>query len=539
MKLVAPSRRDLRFVSGLILFAYLTGHLVNHALGLISLSAAEYGLEIASAIWQGPVGTFLLYGSALVHMGLALHAVYERRTLRMPFRDLLRIVLGLNLPVLLIAHAAGTRLAMEFYGYHPFYTDVVRDLWTAGSQGKQFALLAPGWIHGCLGLHAAFGQRKWWRAALPVLFGIFIVLPILSALGFVDMHREIERFNPPGNNGAGFPRENVAAIVAWRDRAVNIYLGLVALAFVARGLRWLYERRRDAVVDMTFPARKVRAPRGWSVLEASRANNMGHPSACGGRARCSTCRVRVTEGIENCPPPNGDEAATLKRISAAGDVRLACQLRPTGPVSVSPLLGPNGALLATATREEPYAVMVVDLLEREALSRALLPQDLQWLLSGIYRAVEDVVRHGGGTVLHVGQDQACAVFPAVRNPARACARALEAARALEKQILKIALDVNVNWKASMRATIALHVGPVLLDPGQLNIPGSKIAVAVGPAIDDVNRMRGRLLELCGGSLVSDALLVAAGEDPEHFGEPVEAGRVTARLMRASEASLAG
>ena len=63
---------------------------VNHALGLISFRRR---IRSRSRQRSGrPVGTFLLYGSALVHMGLALHAVYERRTLRMPFRDLLRIV---------------------------------------------------------------------------------------------------------------------------------------------------------------------------------------------------------------------------------------------------------------------------------------------------------------------------------------------------------------------------------------------------------------------------------------------------------------
>jgi len=62
-----PSRRDLRFASGIVLFTYLTGHLINHALGLVSLNAAEVGLDYATAFWQSPAGTFLLYGGALTH----------------------------------------------------------------------------------------------------------------------------------------------------------------------------------------------------------------------------------------------------------------------------------------------------------------------------------------------------------------------------------------------------------------------------------------------------------------------------------------
>ena len=88
---LAPTRRGLRFTSGVVLFVYLTTHLTNHALGLVSLAVAEAGLDYAMMVWQSSAGTFLLYGAALTHVGLAFEAVYQRRTLRrMPFRDLLR-----------------------------------------------------------------------------------------------------------------------------------------------------------------------------------------------------------------------------------------------------------------------------------------------------------------------------------------------------------------------------------------------------------------------------------------------------------------
>ncbi|MDE2363881.1 MAG: 2Fe-2S iron-sulfur cluster binding domain-containing protein [Hyphomicrobiales bacterium] len=530
-RLAWPSRRDLRFVTGLVLFTYLTGHLVNHALGLISLAAAEAGLDIATSFWQSPAGTLLLYGSALTHMGLALDAVYQRRTLRMPFRDLLRIALGLNLPVLLIAHAASTRLAMEAYGYNPFYADVVRDLWQQGHQGRQFAILAPGWIHGCLGLNAAFGRHKWWRDSMPILFGVFLVLPILSALGFVDMHREIVRFDPPMHNGDGLAQANIAAIAAWRDRAVDIYLALVALAFLARLVRWAIERSRGAVVEVSYPTRSVRVPRGWSVLEASRANLIAHPSACGGRARCSTCRVRVTAGLEHCAPASGDEAATLLRIAAPSDVRLACQLRPNAPVSVVPLLGARDASVAAMAREETYAILFVDLIAREELARALLPQDLQWVLSGLYRAFDEAVRGAGGLVLHVGQEHASAVFAGARDVERASRRCLAAARALQSRVGQIGQGLDRHWRAAMHIAITAHVGPVLLDPVELSKPDSRIVVAVGPGVDDMDLLRELAAQRRGGLVVSETLLASARENPDAWGEPADAHALRARIDR--------
>src|SRR4029077_1262639 len=122
-------RRSLRLVSGLVLFTYITAHLVNHALGLISLKTAEAGLEFAMEVWSSWPGTVLLYGAFAIHFVLALWAVYERRTFRLPPVELLRIALGFTLPVMLIGHAAATRLAYELYGLPSDYAHVVTNLW--------------------------------------------------------------------------------------------------------------------------------------------------------------------------------------------------------------------------------------------------------------------------------------------------------------------------------------------------------------------------------------------------------------------------
>src|SRR3954453_20716590 len=110
------TRDRLRLGSGLTLFVYVAAHFTNHALGLISVAAAERGLRFAVAVWHSLPGTVLLYGAAVIHIALALAALYEHRTLRMPPLELLRIALGFGIPTLLIGHAVTTRLAFEVYG---------------------------------------------------------------------------------------------------------------------------------------------------------------------------------------------------------------------------------------------------------------------------------------------------------------------------------------------------------------------------------------------------------------------------------------
>src|SRR6185436_9132696 len=72
------SSRQLRLVSGLVLATYLVTHLSNHALGLISVSAAEAGRWWFLALWRNPLGTLVLYAALLTHPILGLVALYRR-----------------------------------------------------------------------------------------------------------------------------------------------------------------------------------------------------------------------------------------------------------------------------------------------------------------------------------------------------------------------------------------------------------------------------------------------------------------------------
>jgi adenylate cyclase len=110
---------------------------------------------------------------------------------------------------------------------------------------------------------------------------------------------------------------------------------------MARGVRVLVERRGGTILIIYPDGRAVRIPKGLSVLDASRRAGFPHASVCGGRARCSTCRVRVLLGSESLAPPSPAEARVLTPLGADRAVRLACQLKPMADISVWPLLPPE------------------------------------------------------------------------------------------------------------------------------------------------------------------------------------------------------
>src|SRR5258706_3419444 len=495
-----PTQRDIRLASGLVLFGYVSSHLVNHALGLISIEVAERGLALGVRVWQSLPGPVLVYGAAATHLTLAFVAIYRRRTLRMPPADLLRILFGLGIPLLLIGHAVATRLAYELYDYAPEYHRVVWMLWTSNGEGRQLALLVPGWLHGCLGLHFAFCRHRLYQRLRFVLFAGAVLLPVLAGLGFLSMGKELA--TSPSFRAtmemipAAVPAESLA-LARLRDGALGLYFAAIALVFAAREIRARVERRGNLLVTIVYPQQVVRVPRGWTVLEASRSHHIPHMSMCGGRARGSTCRVRVITGEASCPAPEADEARTLARIGAPTSVRLACQLRPRGDIAVVPLLAVAPAtLLPTSVRnsvERDIVVMVVDWCGRTAFAKQHLLQDVLYFAQLFGETVASTVRTEDGAHYEIGGDEVVVLFGLNDDFAHACRSALEAAARVERALEALDDRLEREFSDATRFTAIVHAGHAAV--GDIGFQDAHRLMAVGAATDTATRLRARAIEL--------------------------------------------
>ena len=342
--------RQIRLWTGLVLFTYLTTHFLNHALGLVSLEAMAAGQEWFTLAWRSLPGTVALYGAFGIHNLLALWALYRRRTLRMPAWEASQLTLGLLVPPLLVWHVVGTRLAHEMAGTQTSYTLVVLAIWQLDPIAglRQVVALAVAWIHGCTGLHFWLRLRPWYPRLGRAFFSGFLLVPVLALLGFAAAGQEVSRrAREPGFvqtviREARLPSPEqravlgrVARVIFWGD------LGAIALVLAARAAREHIRRRQGVRIE--YPGgREVLVPAGFTILEASRFAGIPHASVCGGRGRCSTCRVRVIRGEDQLPAASTDELRVLGRVGAPAHVRLACQVRPRRDLAVVPLV-PAGA----------------------------------------------------------------------------------------------------------------------------------------------------------------------------------------------------
>ncbi|MBS3648999.1 adenylate/guanylate cyclase domain-containing protein [Pseudaminobacter sp. 19-2017] len=514
--------RNMRLVSGLILMAFVVTHLINHALGLISLGTAEQGRHIFLSVWRNPLGTLLFYGAVLVHVALTLLALYRRHTLSMPPREWAQVVLGLAIPLLIAEHVVGTRGLHQLFQAKDTYAFVV-EFWSqsaANSIRIVIALLVI-WAHGCLGLFFWLRYRPWFPRAAPYLLVLGVLIPVLALLGFSDMSREVAAMESPSLTAID-PDVVPAALAAKDtiDRAVYAaYVALLALVLGARAVRDHLERRN--MIEIRYPGgRSVRVAKGCSVLDASRLGGINHYAVCGGRGRCSTCRIRVFEGLADQPEPDPVEARTLLRISAEDDVRLACQLRPTHDLGVAPLLSPlpsNEAPMGAASdpgHEKVVAVMFCDMRSFTAFADQRLPFDVVFLLNRYFGVVGNAVESAGGRLDKFIGDGAMALFGLEGRPDEACREALLAARAIIDGVDRLSEDLSAEFRGHLRVAIGIHVGQAIV--GSMGYGRAMSVTAIGDTVNVGSRLEAAAKEFDAAIVVSEAAAKLSGLDLSGF-----------------------
>ena len=305
--------RNARLASGLVLMVFVVTHLANHALNLISLETAEAGRHVFLAVWRNPLGD----GPAL-------------RFAARPFRA----GAARALPPAHAGHAGARGGAGRARAADPAAcrracrrnapaSRIVRrpttptNMWCARcgsprrrSASRQAVALVVIWAHGCLGLYFWLRYRRWYPRAAPWLLIVAVLLPVLALLGFAACR--------PDGRGDGTadrqtPSTRRCSTRRSPPRTASIRPSISASLRSSRRC-WSRALARDRIerrnlIEVDYPGgQAVRVPKGYSVLDASRLGGIPHYSVCGGRGRCSTCRVKVIEGLDGQP-----EAGQIER----------------------------------------------------------------------------------------------------------------------------------------------------------------------------------------------------------------------------------
>ena len=510
---------QLRLGTGLVLALYVTQHLINHSFGMVSIDAAEAYRKTVGAAFQSLPGLILVYASLLTHIVIALTSLYRRSSLRMPFWQALQLILGLAIPTLLLGHAIGNRGYALLGDVDPNYYYVIASLkLSTASLVLTLLLIAVVWVHLMIGLHFWLRLRDRYRRYLPVSYAFAILLPALTYFGVYHMLEEAERWIRDTDRLDQIYAANLAMDRSDLDLLRFIdnwswlaFVGIVGLVLSARQVRlWRQARRSRISIDHADHG-EVSGLRGLTILECLRVARIPHASVCGGRGRCTTCRVRVRSSLGDLPPPNDLEARALARIDAPKDVRLACQLKPDDRIAITPLVMANQTLASTLHsggvqgHEEYVVAMFVDMRGSTNLGERVLAYDVVFILNRFFTELSNALAATHGHYAQFAGDGLMALYGLDANRKQfACRDALAGAADMFQRIDKLNQQLALEFNEQIQMGIGIHGGDAIV--GTMGPPRTPLLTAVGDNINIAARLESQTKTLGCDLLVSTETL---------------------------------
>ena len=519
---ITPAR--VRSTSGLVLMVYVTCHLVAHSFGLLSQEALSIAGETMRTVWRWLPLTVVLYAALAAHFGSALFHVYQRRALKMRAREWFQLVLGILIPLLLVSHVMGTRYASARYGINDSYAYVLLSTFVFSPVNGYLnaAGLVASWVHGCIGVHMWARYKQWYSRSFFNWGLVFAtLLPITSLAGYLSAGRRIVPFASDGEwlevyyEKLKLSSDDVWTWIAQDTEFVrNLLIAIIVLVFAARVVRSILQSRGDTTSISYFDGPVLNKPNGPTLLEHSLSNDVPHASVCGGRGRCSTCRVRILESDFDLDPPDENEARVLERINAASDVRLACQIRPAGKMKVMRLL-PSEAKSNVLEKDSNWAsgrervvtVMFVDLRDFTGTSENKLPFDVVYLINQFSRTMGIAVEGHNGRIDKFLGDGFMALFGVNETDKQGARNALAATEAMIAELSVLNERLQGDLAKPLRMGVGLHAGNVIL--GEMGYGSARGLTALGETVNLASRLESATKEQKCAVCVSQATLDVA------------------------------
>jgi adenylate cyclase len=490
-------RNNLRLTSALVLLSFVICHLLAHSLLIVSFDTADAVFDVTMYVWQTKIGIGLLLAAFLVHYGNALWSIYARQTLRLPPWQWVQVALGFCIPFLIMTHVMGTQVADSALGVVGSYQSVLIAHWVASPWFAVVQTLAvlTVWTHACVGIHFWLRTKTAYARWRPYLLGFALLLPAFALAGYVAAGNEVSRASRNPDYVAQVLRDShvtpeTRSEVYWlAELGIGVHLALIGVAFGGRELR-LWRLRNRKLPRLTHASGRVMPIlAGASVLETLRQQGVPHAALCGGRARCTTCRVLVTKGGDQLPPPSGLEAAALARIGATP--RLACQLRPDADISIMPLLAPDAGAAEGSLRgglegsERLITVVFVDMRGSTSLGESKLPYDVLFILNRFFQEMSKAVAATNGHYSQFTGDGLMALY-GLNDSTTGPADALRGAQAMLAGLGDLNHQLRGELSAPLRIGIGIHYGEAIV--GAMGPPRSQIITAIGDTVNTCARL---------------------------------------------------
>jgi class 3 adenylate cyclase/truncated hemoglobin YjbI len=271
-------------------------------------------------------------------------------------------------------------------------------------------------------------------------------------------------------------------------------------------------------------------PEGQTLLDVAIRHRIPHLNQCGGRARCTTCRVQILDGLSNVSPPSAVEQKVASQRGWDEFTRLACQTRVQGDVIIRRLLDNAQDIIvldldelhgstAGEGKELDLAVLFSDIRDFTTHSEQNLPYDVVHMLNRYFTvAAEPVLNNNGFIDKYIGDGILAAFGTRDESPGTACRNAVRAALGMLEAARRLGPTFEREFNVPLRIGIGIHFGTVIL--GRIGHPGKRQITVIGDTVNTASRIESMTKQLGVPILLSDSV-IAQIPDVVELGPPVE------------------
>lgn len=243
--------------------------------------------------------------------------------------------------------------------------------------------------------------------------------------------------------------------------------------------------------------KKISSSPDSTILEATLKAKINHMHVCGDNARCSTCRVYVMDGLNNCLPRNEREKQLAVKLGFPEDIRLACQTKISGDITIRrPVVDKLDVEIISKQfedvsgtklgKEKDLAILFTDIENYTQFAEALPPYDVVHVLNRYYQKMNEIIVQHKGTISDVAGDGILALFGVIGDSKNPVLDAINAVREMHTALIEFNKYLNQMYDRSFGIRAGINFGKVIVgnfDTGMM----SKIS-AIGDTVNLASRI---------------------------------------------------
>jgi adenylate cyclase len=243
--------------------------------------------------------------------------------------------------------------------------------------------------------------------------------------------------------------------------------------------------------------KKISSSPDSTILEATLKAKINHMHVCGGNARCSTCRVYVLDGLNNCLPRNKREKQLAEKLGFPEDIRLACQTKISGDITIRrPVVDELDVEIiskqfedASGTKlgkEKDLAILFTDIENYTQFAEAFPPYDVVHVLNRYYQKMNEIIVQHKGIISDVAGDGILALFGVTGESKNPVLDAINAVREMHTALIEFNKYLNQMYDRSFGIRAGINFGKVIV--GNFDTGMMKKISAIGDTVNLASRI---------------------------------------------------